>query len=234
MRILDKGGVALDFDALGFDGRHARARSCDVLDAAARHPARHRPDRLGQDDDALHRARPSSTQPDVKIITVEDPVEYQMRGHQPDPGQAADRPHVRQRAALDRAPGPGRHHDRRDPRPRDRADRRAVGAHRPPRAVDACTPTTPPSTVTRLLDMGVEDYLLTSTVIGILAQRLVRKLCPHCKEPYTALPEVVEQFGPAPASPPTATSRSTTPKGCPQCCRHGLHRAASASSRCCR
>ena len=41
-----------------------------------------------------------------------------------------------------------------------------------------------PSTVNRLLDMGVEDYLLTSTMIGILAQRLVRTLCPQCKEPY--------------------------------------------------
>jgi general secretion pathway protein E len=51
------------------------------------------------------------------------------------------------------------------------------------------------STVNRLLDMGVDDYLLTSTVIGILAQRLVRKLCPHCKEPYEALPEMVTQLG---------------------------------------
>jgi general secretion pathway protein E len=51
-----------------------------------------------------------------------------------------------------------------------------------------------PSTVNRLLDMGVEDYLLTSTVIGILAQRLVRKLCEHCKEAYVALPELVEQM----------------------------------------
>ena len=51
-----------------------------------------------------------------------------------------------------------------------------------------------PSTVNRLLDMGVEDYLLTSTVIGILAQRLVRKLCPNCKEAYVALPELVEQM----------------------------------------
>ena len=46
----------------------------------------------------------------------------------------------------------------------------------------------------RLLDMGVEDYLLTSTVIGVLAQRLVRTLCPHCKEPHAALPEIVEQM----------------------------------------
>ena len=42
--------------------------------------------------------------------------------------------------------------------------------------------------------MGVEDYLLTSTIIGILAQRLVRTLCPQCKEPYVALPELVEQM----------------------------------------
>jgi general secretion pathway protein E len=51
-----------------------------------------------------------------------------------------------------------------------------------------------PSTVSRLLDMGAEDYLLTSTVNGILAQRLVRTLCLKCREPHKALPEVVEQM----------------------------------------
>jgi len=51
-----------------------------------------------------------------------------------------------------------------------------------------------PSTMNRLLDMGVEDYLLTSTIVGILAQRLVRTLCPHCKESYVALPELAEQM----------------------------------------
>jgi general secretion pathway protein E len=51
-----------------------------------------------------------------------------------------------------------------------------------------------PSTISRLLDMGAEDYLLTSTVNGILAQRLVRTLCPHCRQPHKALPEVVEQM----------------------------------------
>ncbi|MCB1775953.1 MAG: Flp pilus assembly complex ATPase component TadA, partial [Candidatus Competibacteraceae bacterium] len=48
--------------------------------------------------------------------------------------------------------------------------------------------------VTRLLDMGVDDYLLTSTINGILAQRLVRLLCPHCREPYLAMPELVEEM----------------------------------------
>jgi general secretion pathway protein E len=54
-----------------------------------------------------------------------------------------------------------------------------------------------PSTVNRLLDMGVEDYLLTSTIIGILAQRLVRTLCQQCKEPYVALPELGRADEPA-------------------------------------
>ncbi|HEX7111618.1 MAG TPA: ATPase, T2SS/T4P/T4SS family, partial [Mizugakiibacter sp.] len=48
--------------------------------------------------------------------------------------------------------------------------------------------------VTRLLDMGVEDYLLASTVNGIMAQRLVRRLDPATAEPYEALPEVIEEF----------------------------------------
>jgi general secretion pathway protein E len=49
--------------------------------------------------------------------------------------------------------------------------------------------------ITRLLDMGVEDYLLTSTVNGILAQRLVRRIEPTHAEKYEALPEVIEEFG---------------------------------------
>ena len=47
----------------------------------------------------------------------------------------------------------------------------------------------------RLLDMGLDDYLLTSTVNGILAQRLVRKLCMHCREPYQPLAEVIQEKG---------------------------------------
>jgi len=74
--------------------------------------------------------------------------------------------------------------------------------------------------VNRLLDMGIEDYLLTSTVVGILAQRLVRKLCPHCKEPYRALPELVEQLGLAKF---TAGGEVTLhhARGCAQCSQTG-------------
>jgi general secretion pathway protein E len=51
------------------------------------------------------------------------------------------------------------------------------------------------SSVTRLLDMGVEDYLVTSTLTGVVAQRLVRILCPACREPYQALPELAAELG---------------------------------------
>ncbi|MCK7500187.1 MAG: hypothetical protein MZW92_65230 [Comamonadaceae bacterium] len=93
--------------------------------AAARHRARHRarPARgktttlyasLGRVDTATHQ-RADGRGPD-RVRTA---------GHRPDAGQPEDRPDVREGAARDPAPGPGRHHDRRDPRPRDRADRRS-------------------------------------------------------------------------------------------------------------
>jgi general secretion pathway protein E len=51
------------------------------------------------------------------------------------------------------------------------------------------------ATVTRLRDMGLEDYLLAATLKGVLAQRLVRRLCPHCKSPEEMPPALVERFG---------------------------------------
>ena len=71
------------------------------------------------------------------------------------------------------------------------------------------------SGVTRLLDMGVEDYLLTSTINGILAQRLVRRLCPHCRERYEPLPELALKF--VACATRTTTTSSLPPGGCDKC-----------------
>ena len=70
--------------------------------------------------------------------------------------------------------------------------------------------------ITRLRDMGIEDYLLTSTVNGVLAQRLVRTLCPHCRIAQRALPELVEKMQ---LSRFTSTSPLTLyrPVGCDDC-----------------
>src|SRR5262249_7916170 len=52
-----------------------------------------------------------------------------------------------------------------------------------------------PSAVTRLADMGVEPYLLSSTLVGVLAQRLVRKICPECKEAFTPNDSELQSLG---------------------------------------
>ena len=67
-----------------------------------------------------------------KIITIEDPVEYQLQGHHADSDQREEGADVRARAALDPAPRPRQDHGRRDPRQRDGADRDQLGADRPP------------------------------------------------------------------------------------------------------
>ncbi len=71
-----------------------------------------------------------------KIVTIEDPVEYQLRGITQIPGQREEGPDVRARAALDPPPRPRQDHGRRDPRRGDGPDRRPVGADRPPRVHD--------------------------------------------------------------------------------------------------
>jgi len=67
--------------------------------------------------------------------------------------------------------------------------------------------------VTRLRDMGVEPFLLSSSLIGVLAQRLVRVLCDDCKDPYTAGPADCAAMGLATDNPPTLYR----PRGCPTC-----------------
>jgi general secretion pathway protein E len=64
---------------------------------------------------------------------------------------------------------------------------------------------------TRMIDMGVEPFLLRSSVIGVLAQRLVRVLCPHCKEPYEASPTDLEELGITPERAAQRRMRRTNP-----------------------
>jgi general secretion pathway protein E len=67
--------------------------------------------------------------------------------------------------------------------------------------------------VTRLRDMGVEPFLLASSLIGVLAQRLVRKLCPHCRQPHAAIPTECDWLGCDSSAPPQIYSAA----GCPEC-----------------
>ena len=118
--------------------------------------------------------------PDKKIITIEDPVEYQMDG--------INQLHVNPQIGLTFASGL-RHIVRQDPdvimvgeiRDRETADiaiRAALTGHL---VFSTLHTNDAPSAITRLVDMGVENYLITSSVVAVLAQRLVRVICQHCK-----------------------------------------------------
>ena len=134
MRILDKEaltdgmrGLRLDVSASATTLQQLRR----AVRRALRHGARHRTDGQRQDDDAVRGALRDQPAED-KIITIEDPVEYQLAGVAADSGEREEGPDIRARAALDTAPRSGQDHGGRDPRRGDRADRGAVGAHRPP------------------------------------------------------------------------------------------------------
>jgi general secretion pathway protein E len=217
MRILDKGGVALDFHKLGFMEDTLKS-FIEVLMQPHGILLVTGPTGSGKTT-TLYTALDRLNQPDVKILTVEDPVEYQMVGI----NQIQVKPQIdltfanALRSIVRQDPDVIMIGEIRDLETAQIAVQSALTGHLVMSTVhtnDAA------STVNRLLDMGVDDYLLTSTVIGILAQRLVRKLCPHCKEPYHALPEVVEQLGIA----KLAGSGDVTlyhAKGCQHCSNTG-------------
>jgi general secretion pathway protein E len=217
MRILDKGGVALDFDKLGFSAETLKS-FIEVLMQPHGILLVTGPTGSGKTT-TLYTALDRLNQPDVKILTVEDPVEYQMVGI----NQIQVKPQIdltfanALRSIVRQDPDVIMIGEIRDLETAQIAVQSALTGHL---VLSTVHTNDAASTVNRLLDMGVDDYLLTSTVIGILAQRLVRKLCPHCKEPYHALPEIVEQLGLA----RFAGSNDITlyhAKGCSQCSNTG-------------
>jgi general secretion pathway protein E len=191
MRILDKGHVALDFRKLGFEDDTLKT-FLDVLLQPHGILLVTGPTGSGKTT-TLYTALDRLNQPDVKILTVEDPVEYQMSGI----NQIQVKPQIdltfanALRSIVRQDPDVIMIGEIRDLETAQIAVQSALTGHL---VLSTVHTNDAPSTVNRLLDMGVEDYLLTSTVIGILAQRLVRKLCAQCKEPYVALPELVEQM----------------------------------------
>ncbi len=144
MRLLDRSaGDFYDLRRLGFDDAHARPHGA-FHQPAARHLPGHRPHRQRQIDHALFGAE--AHQPaGQKDHHHRRPGGIPDGRHQPDPRESADRPDLRLRPAPHRAPGPGRHHGGRNPRPRNGGHRHPRRPHRPPGFLHACTPTTRPA-----------------------------------------------------------------------------------------
>ncbi|NUS37658.1 MAG: type II secretion system ATPase GspE [Lysobacter sp.] len=192
MRLLDRETVVFDFHKLGFTDeflpqfRHVLEQPHGILLVTG-------PTGSGKTT-TLYTALSKLNTPDVKIITVEDPVEYQIEGI----NQIQAKPQIgldfanALRSIVRQDPDIIMIGEMRDLETARIAIQSALTGHL---VLSTLHTNNAAGGITRMLDMGVEDYLLTSTVNGILAQRLVRRLEPTHAERYRPSPEEVEKFG---------------------------------------
>lgn len=191
IRLLDKEATVLDFTALGFEGKHLQ-QFLDVLALPHGIILITGPTGSGKST-TMYAALQQLNTSERKIITVEDPVEYQMEGI----NQIQAKPQIgltfasALRSIVRQDPDVIMIGEMRDLETAKIAVQSALTGHL---VLSTLHTNDAAGGVTRLLDMGLEEYLLTSTVNGILAQRLVRKLCPSCKQGYLAPPEIVNEL----------------------------------------
>jgi general secretion pathway protein E len=192
MRILDRESVVFDFHTLGFTDEFL-PKFNKVLELPHGILLVTGPTGSGKTT-TLYTALSKLNTPNVKIITVEDPVEYQIEGInqiQAKPSIGLDFSHAL-RSIVRQDPDIIMIGEMRDLETAKIAIQSALTGHL---VLSTLHTNNAAGGITRMLDMGVEDYLLTSTVNGILAQRLVRRLDKQNAEKYEAMPEVIEEFG---------------------------------------
>ena len=179
MRILLKEGIVIDLNKIGFSS-HMRETFEQLITKPNGIVLVTGPTGSGKTT-TLYGALDKINSPDKKIITVEDPVEYQLKGV----NQIQVKPQIGLNFATTL-----RHIVRQDPdiiligeiRDLETAEIAIQSALTGHLVFSTLHTNDAPSAITRLLDMGVENFLLSSTVRGIMAQRLVRVICPVCKE----------------------------------------------------
>ncbi|MEO5596887.1 MAG: type II secretion system ATPase GspE [Lysobacteraceae bacterium] len=192
MRLLDRETVVLDFHKLGFTDEFL-PQFQKVLEQPHGILLVTGPTGSGKTT-TLYTALSKLNTADVKIITVEDPVEYQIEGVnqiQAKPSIGLDFSHAL-RSIVRQDPDIIMIGEMRDLETARIAIQSALTGHL---VLSTMHTNNAAGGITRLLDMGVEDYLLTSTINGILAQRLVRKLEPIHAERYEPLPVIVKELG---------------------------------------
>ncbi|HEY1707677.1 MAG TPA: type II secretion system ATPase GspE [Rhizomicrobium sp.] len=209
LRILNRDSQQLDFAALGFDEPLIRAVRA-VLERPHGIFLVTGPTGSGKTTTlytGLHELNTAVR----KILTIEDPVEYQMKGV----NQVQVKPQIGLtfanvlRSFLRHDPDVIMVGEIRDLETAQVAVQAALTGHL---ILSTLHTNDAASALTRLLDMGIEDFLLTSTINGVLAQRLVRLLCRDCREAYRPLPEFLEKMG-----LPRAIDTLYHPRGCKAC-----------------
>ncbi|HAZ42510.1 MAG TPA: type II secretion system protein GspE, partial [Methylococcaceae bacterium] len=191
IRLLHKESIKFDFGSLGFEGE-ALNRFLGVLEQPHGIILITGPTGSGKST-SLYTALHKINTPDRKIITVEDPVEYQLEGV----NQIQTKPQIgltfaaALRSIVRQDPDVIMIGEMRDIETARIAVQSALTGHL---VLSTLHTNDAAGGVTRLLDMGLEDYLIASTVNGILGQRLVRRLCPHCRESFEPMPEVAAEL----------------------------------------
>lgn len=210
IRVLDRTQVQLDFSALGFDER-AMSELTPLLRAPHGMILVTGPTGSGKTT-TLYAALSLLNTADRKLMTIEDPVEYQLGGVQQvqvQPGIGLNFARAL-RSFLRHNPNVVMVGEIRDLETAQISVQVALTGH----LVLSTLHTNDAATgVTRLLDMGVEDYLIASTCNAILAQRLVRTLCTECRIPYEASSSYLSRLG-APGDKPMSLFQ---PSGCVAC-----------------
>jgi general secretion pathway protein E len=215
LRILDRQEVALDFAALGFEAdivatlRDALSRPYGIVLCTG-------PTGSGKTT-TLYAALRELNTADRKILTVEDPVEYTLAG--------INQTHVRPQIGYTFAAAL-RSFLRHDPdvlmvgeiRDRETAEIAIQAALTGHLLLSTLHTNTAAGAITRLLDMGIDDYLLTSTLALVIGQRLVRRLCVTCREPFFADGALAERFSGAGLA---AGATLYHARGCPECAGTG-------------
>jgi len=218
LRLLERAAVLLDLADIGFE-----------------------PDRLSRIDSLIHRPHgillvtgPTGSgktttlyaclskinRPDLNILTVEDPVEYQLHGI----GQMQVNPKIKLtfasglRAFLRQDPDVIMVGEIRDVETAEIAIQASLTGHL---VLSTIHTNDAAGAFTRLLDMGVEPFLVASTLLGALAQRLVRTLCKHCKAPHDPTAAELGRLGVSLDDPRLPSATVFKPVGCPECLGSG-------------
>lgn len=166
----------------------------------------------------LYAALNELNRPDTKIITAEDPVEYYLQGiNQVEVKHSIGLDFARIiRAMLRQAPNVILVGEMRDYETASMGIQASLTGHL---VFSTLHTNDAPSAVTRMVDMGVPSYLVASSVIAILAQRLVRVVCTKCKQPYSPLKEALEEAGIT--AEEAANAEFVKGKGCGHCQKSG-------------
>ena len=192
LRILDKGNVVMGLDRIGMDDYSLR-----LLRKLVQMPEGivlvTGPTGSGKTT-TLYSALSEINASEMNIITVEDPVEYKLPG--------ISQMNVSPKIELTFAKGL-RHILRQDPdvimigeiRDKETAEIAIQASLTGHLVLSTLHTNDAPSALTRLADMGIEPYLLASSILGVIAQRLIRCICPHCKHSYNPSEPELEELG---------------------------------------